>query len=113
MSNRIGRPRHSGETSDARAVILEWAARGFRWWGFYATSTTWLAAKAGMRQSSFFSYFPTKEKLLETLVVEQGFVPIEMEIRTRYAPADNAPLPVDRALVEIMSGESRRPKRPE
>lgn len=66
---RVGRPRASGVNSNVEAAedILQAAGRLFAERGFVGTSTTQIAAAAGLRQSAIFHWFPTKEAILETL----------------------------------------------
>jgi AcrR family transcriptional regulator len=66
---RVGRPRSNGSdpTVDPEEDILQAAGRLFSERGFLGTSTSQIAASAGLRQSAIFHWFPTKEAILERL----------------------------------------------
>lgn len=63
--------RVTAETREStRRKILEAAQELFRSVGFEATSTREIAQAAGIAAGTLFNYFPTKESLATTLVVE-------------------------------------------
>jgi AcrR family transcriptional regulator len=67
---RPGRPRAipAPAGADPREEILDAAARLFAANGYAATGTREIATEVGLRQASFFHYFPRKEDLLAELL---------------------------------------------
>ena len=66
---RVGRPRANGArpSNSPREDILRAAGQLFALRGFLGTSTSQIAAAAGLRQSAIFHWFPSKESILESL----------------------------------------------
>lgn len=71
LRKAVGRPRGNGmpASSHTRTQILEAAANLFASKGFRGTSTHDIAELVGIRQPTLFHYFPTKEALLETILL--------------------------------------------
>jgi TetR/AcrR family transcriptional regulator len=69
---RVGRPRANGRqpTASPREDVLQAAGWLFAERGFLGTSTSQIAAAAGLRQSAIFHWFKTKESILETLFAQ-------------------------------------------
>jgi TetR/AcrR family transcriptional regulator len=67
---RVGRPRHDPRPIDRepRDEIVAVGARLFRQQGFAQTTMRQIASEAGLRQSSVYYYFSSKEAVLEALV---------------------------------------------
>jgi AcrR family transcriptional regulator len=81
-SNGGGRS-HAGkvpqsEGSTTRRRILQIALTLMAQRGVDGTSMRDLAAAANLNVASLYHYFPSKRDLLEAVLVEQGFLPIEM-----------------------------------
>lgn len=67
----VGRPRNAGvEQGNPREGILQAAAQLFNRQGFAGTSMSQIARKAGLNQSSIYYWFPSKEHLLDDLLVQ-------------------------------------------
>ena len=76
-----GRPRGRvgaapGEGSTTRRRILEIALTLMAQRGVDGTSMRDLASAAGLNVASLYHYFPSKRDLLESVLIEQGFLPI-------------------------------------
>ena len=77
-----------GEGSSTRRRILQIALTLMAQRGVDGTSMRDLASAAGLNVASLYHYFPSKRDLLEAVLVEQGFLPIEMgSVRARSATA--------------------------
>jgi AcrR family transcriptional regulator len=67
-----------GEGSSTRRRILQIALTLMAQRGVDGTSMRDLASAASLNVASLYHYFPSKRDLLEAVLVEQGFLPIEM-----------------------------------
>src|ERR1700731_4441724 len=67
-----------GEGSATRRRILQIALTLMAQRGVDGTSMRDLASAANLNVASLYHYFPSKRDLLEAVLVEQGFLPIEM-----------------------------------
>lgn len=68
-TKRTGRPRNSGRDSDnPREEILKEASRLFTAQGVAATTISQIAESVGLRQSSMYYYYKSKEEILSTLM---------------------------------------------
>lgn len=67
-----------GEGSTTRRRILQIALRLMAQRGVDGTSMRDLASAAGLNVASLYHYFPSKRDLLEAVLVEQGFLPIQV-----------------------------------
>src|SRR5580692_7266330 len=66
----------TGEGSATRRRILQIALTLMAQRGVDGTSMRDLASAAGLNVASLYHYFPSKRDLLESVLVEQGFLPI-------------------------------------
>lgn len=111
----------SGEGSATRRKILEIALALMAQRGVDGTSMRDLAAAAELNVASLYHYFPSKRDLLESVLVEQGFMPVqaprpEGEVGTDAAPANVAEVLADvlvsvfevEDFVRLMVGETLR-----
>ncbi len=69
-----------GEGSATRRRILEIALSLMAQRGVDGTSMRDLASAAGLNVASLYHYFPSKRDLLESVLVEQGFLPIKSPV---------------------------------
>jgi len=67
-----------GEGSSTRRRILQIALSLMAQRGVDGTSMRDLASAAGLNVASLYHYFPSKRDLLEAVLVEQGFMPMEV-----------------------------------
>ena len=67
-----------GEGSSTRRRILQIALTLMAQRGVDGTSMRDLASAAGLNVASLYHYFPSKRDLLEAVLVEQGFMPMEV-----------------------------------
>lgn len=67
-----------GEGTSTRRRILEIALTLMAQRGVDGTSMRDLASAAGLNVASLYHYFPSKRDLLEAVLVEQGFMPIQV-----------------------------------
>jgi TetR/AcrR family transcriptional regulator len=69
-TSRVGRPRHDPRpiSREPRDEIVAVGARLFRTQGYGQTTMRQIATEAGLRQSSVYYYFSSKEAVLEALV---------------------------------------------
>ncbi|TQL70658.1 TetR family transcriptional regulator [Nocardioides albertanoniae] len=66
---RTGRPRNSGrDSANPREEILKEASRLFTAQGVAATTISQIAESVGLRQSSMYYYYKSKEEILSTLM---------------------------------------------
>lgn len=72
-----GRMGPQGEGSSTRLRILQIALTLMAQRGVDGTSMRDLASAAGLNVASLYHYFPSKRDLLEAVLVEQGFLPIQ------------------------------------
>ena len=73
-----GRGAAPGEGSSTRRRILQIALALMAQRGVDGTSMRDLASAAGLNVASLYHYFPSKRDLLEAVLVEQGFLPIQV-----------------------------------
>jgi AcrR family transcriptional regulator len=94
----------AGEGSTRRR-ILQIALTLMAQRGVDGTSMRDLAAAAGLNVASLYHYFPSKRDLLESVLIEQGFLPIRPEQVDPESPADATPEPPTLAelLAQIMT----------
>jgi AcrR family transcriptional regulator len=69
----------TGEGSATRRRILQIALTLMAQRGVDGTSMRDLASAAGLNVASLYHYFPSKRELLESVLIEQGFLPIRPE----------------------------------
>jgi AcrR family transcriptional regulator len=69
--------------------------------GVDGTSMRDLASAAGLNVASLYHYFPSKRDLLESVLIEQGFLPIRPVHMTESPAAE--PLTLAQLLAEIMT----------
>jgi AcrR family transcriptional regulator len=93
-----------GEGSATRRRILQIALTLMGQRGVDGTSMRDLASAAGLNVASLYHYFPSKRDLLESVLIEQGFLPIRPEHAdvSRESP-DAEPLTLAQLLAEIMT----------
>ena len=72
-----------GEGSATRRRILQIALTLMAQRGVDGTSMRDLASAAGLNVASLYHYFPSKRDLLESVLIEQGFLPIRPPRPTR------------------------------
>ena len=72
-----GRAAAPGEGSSTRRRILRIALTLMAQRGVDGTSMRDLASAAGLNVASLYHYFPSKSDILEAVLVEQGFLPIQ------------------------------------
>ena len=99
---RAGAP--PGEGSATRRRILQIALTLMSQRGVDGTSMRDLASAAGLNVASLYHYFPSKRDLLESVLIEQGFLPIrpvQMGVDGTGPAAD--PLTLAQLLAEIMT----------
>ena len=92
-----------GEGSATRRRILQIALTLMAQRGVDGTSMRDLASAAGLNVASLYHYFPSKRDLLESVLIEQGFLPI----RPAHKGVDGSgpaadPLTLAQLLSEIM-----------
>ncbi len=92
------------EGSATRRRILQIALTLMSQRGVDGTSMRDLASAAGLNVASLYHYFPSKRDLLESVLIEQGYLPIRP---VRVDPAgelpDSEPLTLAQLLAEIMT----------
>ena len=93
-----------GEGSATRRRILQIALTLMAQRGVDGTSMRDLASAAGLNVASLYHYFPSKRDLLESVLIEQGFLPIRPEKGHPGSPG-TAPEPLTLAelLAQIMT----------
>jgi len=94
----------TGEGSATRRRILQIALTLMAQRGVDGTSMRDLASAAGLNVASLYHYFPSKRDLLESVLIEQGFLPIRPEHADPEGegPAAEA-LTLAQLLAEIMT----------
>ena len=90
-----------GEGSATRRRILQIALTLMAQRGVDGTSMRDLASAAGLNVASLYHYFPSKRDLLESVLIEQGFLPIRPVHMTESPAAE--PLTLAQLLAEIMT----------
>jgi TetR/AcrR family transcriptional regulator, cholesterol catabolism regulator len=89
-----------GDGSTTRSRILQIALTLMSQRGVDGTSMRDLASAAGLNVASLYHYFPSKRDLLESVLVEHGFFPIQARTEARADRTANSPLEV--LLSEIL-----------
>ncbi len=93
-----------GEGSATRRRILQIALTLMAQRGVDGTSMRDLASAAGLNVASLYHYFPSKRDLLESVLIDQGFLPIRP---VHVAPEGDGPpaepLTLAQLLAEIMT----------
>jgi AcrR family transcriptional regulator len=105
MSNPVTRPlegtepgspadggREAQEGSATRRRILRIALSLMSQRGVDGTSMRDLASAAGLNVASLYHYFPSKRELLEAVLVEHGFMPVQAPVPVEGAPEEEATL---------------------
>ncbi len=98
-------PRAGGGTSEGSATrrrILQIALSLMAQRGVDGTSMRDLASAAGLNVASLYHYFPSKRDLLESVLIEQGFLPIRPAPDERETPEADPPSLAE-LLAEIMT----------
>ena len=90
-----------GEGSATRRRILQIALTLMAQRGVDGTSMRDLASAAGLNVASLYHYFPSKRDLLESVLIEQGFLPIRPVHMSELPAAE--PLTLAQLLAEIMT----------
>ena len=94
----------AGEGSTTRRRILQIALSLMAQRGVDGTSMRDLASAAGLNVASLYHYFPSKRDLLESVLIEQGFLPIRpVHIDPEGASPAAEPLTLAQLLAEIMT----------
>lgn len=89
-----------GDGSTTRSRILQIALSLMSQRGVDGTSMRDLAAAAGLNVASLYHYFPSKRDLLESVLIEHGFFPVQASTEAREGRTANSPLEV--LLSEIL-----------
>ena len=84
----------SGDGPTTRSRILQIALSLMSQRGVDGTSMRDLAAAAGLNVASLYHYFPSKRDLLESVLIEHGFFPVQARTEAREGPTANSPLEV-------------------
>jgi AcrR family transcriptional regulator len=92
----------TGEGSATRRRILQIALTLMAQRGVDGTSMRDLASAAGLNVASLYHYFPSKRDLLESVLIEQGFLPIRPAPDEGESP-ETEPLTLAQLLAEIMT----------
>jgi AcrR family transcriptional regulator len=93
-----------GEGSATRRRILQIALSLMAQRGVDGTSMRDLASAAGLNVASLYHYFPSKRDLLESVLIEQGYLPIRPVRRDAGSKGPDAdPLTLAQLLSEIMT----------
>jgi AcrR family transcriptional regulator len=93
-----------GEGSATRRRILQIALTLMSQRGVDGTSMRDLASAAGLNVASLYHYFPSKRDLLESVLIEQGFLPIRpASAGDDGGSPDAEPLTLAQLLAEIMT----------
>ena len=90
----------SGDGPTTRSRILQIALSLMSQRGVDGTSMRDLAAAAGLNVASLYHYFPSKRDLLESVLIEHGFFPVQARTEAREGRIANSPLEV--LLSEIL-----------
>ena len=102
MIPRSGPGAGTGEGSATRRRILQIALTLMAQRGVDGTSMRDLASAAGLNVASLYHYFPSKRDLLESVLIEQGFLPIRPAPDDGESP-ETEPLTLAQLLAEIMT----------
>lgn len=92
-----------GEGSATRRRILQIALTLMAQRGVDGTSMRDLASAAGLNVASLYHYFPSKRDLLESVLVEQGYLPIRPVHIAPEGELPAEPLTLAQLLAEIMT----------
>jgi AcrR family transcriptional regulator len=93
-----------GEGSATRRRILQIALTLMAQRGVDGTSMRDLASAAGLNVASLYHYFPSKRDLLESVLIDQGFLPIRpVHIDPEGKVPAGEPLTLAQLLAEIMT----------
>jgi AcrR family transcriptional regulator len=93
-----------GEGSATRRRILQIALTLMAQRGVDGTSMRDLASAAGLNVASLYHYFPSKRDLLESVLIEQGFLPIRpVHVDSEGMAPAAEPLTLAQLLAEIMT----------
>jgi AcrR family transcriptional regulator len=92
-----------GEGSATRRRILQIALTLMSQRGVDGTSMRDLASAAGLNVASLYHYFPSKRDLLESVLIEQGFLPIRPVTGVDATDPDSEALTLAQLLAEIMT----------
>jgi AcrR family transcriptional regulator len=90
-----------GNGSTTRSRILQIALTLMSQRGVDGTSMRDLASAAGLNVASLYHYFPSKRDLLESVLVERGFLP-EVRSQSDEQDANAADSPLEQLLSEIL-----------
>jgi AcrR family transcriptional regulator len=101
VDSKGGAPGPPGEGSATRRRILQIALSLMAQRGVDGTSMRDLAAAAGLNVASLYHYFPSKRDLLESVLIEQGFLPIR-PVQGDPEAADGVP-PEPPTLAELLA----------
>src|SRR5271156_3789939 len=92
------------EGSSTRHRILQVALSLMSQKGADGTSMRDLASAAGLNVASLYHYFPSKRDLLESVLIEQGFLPIRpVHVDPKSDVPDAEPLTLAQLLAQIMT----------
>jgi AcrR family transcriptional regulator len=89
-----------GDGPTTRSRILQIALSLMSQRGVDGTSMRDLASAAGLNVASLYHYFPSKRDLLEAVLIEHGFFPVQARTEAREGRTANSPLEV--LLSEIL-----------
>jgi AcrR family transcriptional regulator len=93
-----------GEGSATRRRILQIALTLMAQRGVDGTSMRDLASAAGLNVASLYHYFPSKRDLLESVLVDQGYLPIRpVRVDPQGGEPAAEPLTLAQLLAEIMT----------
>jgi AcrR family transcriptional regulator len=94
----------TGEGSATRRRILQIALTLMSQRGVDGTSMRDLASAAGLNVASLYHYFPSKRDLLESVLIEQGYMPIPpVQVAAEDGGTVVEPLTLTQLLTEIMT----------
>jgi AcrR family transcriptional regulator len=83
-----------GDGTTTRSRILQIALTLMSQRGVDGTSMRDLAGAAGLNVASLYHYFPSKRDLLEAVLVEHGFFPVQADSESRDGRTADSPLEV-------------------
>ena len=89
---------------ERRRQIIEAGNRLFAEHAYEEISMRQIAEAAGVSKPLLYHYFPSKRDLLESVLIEQGFLPIRpVHVDATGETPDAEPLPLAQLLAEIMT----------
>jgi AcrR family transcriptional regulator len=99
---RIGRPRHDPRpvVGDPTDEILGTAARLFGEFGVTGTTMSRIASEVGLKQSSLYYHFHSRDEVVAALMARANIVPLEL---ARRVSATDDPVPVQ--LYRFVKGD--------